>query len=194
MTHRRSRGLSTAFVAKTLPLPCVFTVVANAFCLVSSLSWLSRCLCLAFQLPRRAKPGQTPSGRPEDFPRSWEASTSGSQRGTAWFFFPLSWCSANPSACTPCNCQCESIGCPAVVCQGPTVEALKGKGVDIIKDRPWSIFIHGGEFHWNNNIDANYAFLSGNVAHAGVMCSHSPPFGGIAIVERGGQEVRWLNG
>lgn len=35
-------------------------------------------------------------------------------------------------------------------CQGPTVSALNAKNVDIIKGKPWSVFVHGGEFHWNN--------------------------------------------
>ena len=33
-----------------------------------------------------------------------------------------------------------------------------------MKGKPWMVFIHGGEFKFYNNINANYAMLSARVA------------------------------
>jgi acetyl esterase/lipase len=113
-----------------------------------------------------------PKGRTtnvSDFPRRWSASTAGGSRGVPWFFFPSAWCEGTAAHCGRCDCACQGAGCPSVYCQGPSAAALEKQGVRLFKDRPWAVFMHGGEFHWNNNIGADYAMLSSNVAAASAM-------------------------
>jgi hypothetical protein len=119
----------------------------------------------------------TPSGAPHNafhdsanssyFPRHWTANTGGSFRGTAWMFFPRSWCSAG-QRCNSCDCRCNGRGCVSVYCQGGP-DLSTNKRPELFRGKPWSVFIHGGEFHWNNNIGANYAMLSDRIASAANM-------------------------
>ena len=121
--------------------------------------------------PRGAQEGGLDAalGNRSHFPRAWTASTAGSMRGTAWFFYPRAWCKQAPHLCSSCQCQCGDSACINEYCSGPQVSALQKAGVDLFKDKPWTVFIHGGEFHWNNNIDAAYSQLSSRVAEAANM-------------------------
>ena len=49
-----------------------------------------------------------------------------------------------------------------MICKGPAFDA---KLVEkYVTGKKWIVFIHGGEFAWNNNIGAGYAILSAEVA------------------------------
>lgn len=49
-----------------------------------------------------------------------------------------------------------------MICKGPTFDdKLIAK---YVHGKKWIVFIHGGEFAWNNNIGAGYAILSAEVA------------------------------
>lgn len=97
---------------------------------------------------------------------------SGDGNGKAWFFFP---CAPNGTKGTDGTCDAaEHCDCSRVnnmpgsmVCKGPTIDdALIAK---YIQGKKWIVFIHGGEFAWNNNIGAGYAILSAEVAmHSGM--------------------------
>lgn len=59
--------------------------------------------------------------------------------------------------CVPTFCGsvswCRSLGgaCHAgAYCQGAKITDLQAKNVNIFKGKAWSVFVHGGEFHWNN--------------------------------------------
>ena len=54
-----------------------------------------------------------------------------------------------------------------MVCTGPTFDAALVQ--QHVTGKKWIVFIHGGEFAWNNNIGAGYAILSANVALASDM-------------------------
>ena len=49
-----------------------------------------------------------------------------------------------------------------MICKGPTFDDTLIK--KYVHGKKWIVFIHGGEFAWNNNIGAGYAVLSAEVA------------------------------
>ena len=108
--------------------------------------------------PSQAAPSANASD-PAGFPRAWGGG------GPAWFFFPCE--GGNCSAAEHCDCSRTDNTPGSMVCTGPTFDAaLVQKHVT---GKKWIVFIHGGEFAWNNNIGAGYAILSANVALASDM-------------------------
>ena len=96
---------------------------------------------------------------------------NGDGYGTAWFFFPCAAAAGNhPDADGLATCDAaEHCDCSRVhnmpgsmICKGPTFDdKLTQK---YVRGKKWIVFIHGGEFAWNNNIGAGYAILSAEVA------------------------------
>ena len=103
------------------------------------------------------------------FPRAWSATTAGAQRGQAWMFYPRAWCAEAPSLCGSCTCTCSDPPCDGAYCQGAALKDLQKKDVDIFKGKSWAVFVHGGEFHWNNEISGDYFALSTRVAEQSGM-------------------------
>jgi acetyl esterase/lipase len=52
-------------------------------------------------------------------------------------------------------------------CHGPTLSDESAAA--LIRGKPWMVFVHGGEFKFYSNINANYAMLSSRVARAANM-------------------------
>ena len=43
---------------------------------------------------------------------------------------------------------------------------MSGSGRLVRSVKRWVVFLHGGEFQWDGNIDAGYADLSSNIVEA----------------------------
>ncbi len=94
----------------------------------------------------------------------------GDGNGKAWFFFPCAAAGTEEdtdglAACDAaehCDCSRDHDTPGSMICKGPTFDdALIKK---YVHGKKWIVFIHGGEFAWNNNIGAGYAILSAEVA------------------------------
>ena len=69
-----------------------------------------------------------------------------------------------------CGCSCHppsDTGCNKMVCSGGSLTAAWEQ--QIIRDKPWIVFVHGGDFRYYNNINGGYGFLSSHVAKAANM-------------------------
>eukprot|EP01052_Picozoa_sp_SAG31_P007086 SAG31_NODE_333_length_17527_cov_6.972056_13_plen_635_part_00 len=101
------------------------------------------------------------------FPRKW-ADVKNRDRGTAWFFYPTNDPAAN------CSCTCQKTGsymsdylCQDMLCTGP--EMALSLQSEMIKGKPWIVYIHGGEWAECTNINEYYAMFASRVAKASGM-------------------------
>lgn len=83
----------------------------------------------------------------------------------------VNWTDGTHWSRTPkCHCHCKNPqdpNCPNMRCHGPAL--TDETAADLIRGKPWMVFIHGGEFKYYNEINANYAMLSSRVAKASDM-------------------------
>jgi monoterpene epsilon-lactone hydrolase len=66
----------------------------------------------------------------------------------------------------------------------------------IIKDKPWIVYVHGGDFRYYNNINGGYGFLSSHVAQASGMGVLAVDYHSAAQYPQGVRDVvqacQWL--
>ena len=120
------------------------------------------------------------AGNASHFPRGWGPTTLGPDghptRGTAWLFFPTAAAAAGggagqppPPPPAPRSCICVrktgADGRPvpgSMNCTGPVFSQAMSE--QHIKGKRWAVFVHGGEFAWDTNIDAGYAIMAAQMA------------------------------
>ena len=86
-------------------------------------------------------------------------------------FFKVTWSDGSVwRRVGKCGCHCQprsDTACNQMRCSGPTLtpefEQL------IIKDKPWIVYVHGGDFRYYSAINGGYGFLSSHVAEAAGM-------------------------
>jgi hypothetical protein len=94
---------------------------------------------------------------------SMNTGPGGPPRGTAWMFFPCGGDSSTAGAGGRTVCQAaEHCDCSrtdnepgSMTCKGADFD--QGMIAKHVKGKAWSVFVHGGEFAWNNNIGAHTA-------------------------------------
>ena len=107
----------------------------------------------------------------DDFPKSWHgsnppASTKRLPRGEAYFFFPHTYL---PPGWPNETCNCHVKPSSGLGFMSGSEEVVQRPPVELVRNKSWIVYMHGGAWEQWTPIDAGYAQLAANVASTSGM-------------------------